>query len=268
MKMLLPISLLLASISAPQLIAAEAKNAAAEVFPTAAELAKMSDAERHAQAARTEVWTPVPTVVSAPQSGVPSDAINLLGADLSQWQSVNSQGSAGWQLENGVLTVVPGTGDIRTKASFCDVQLHVEWRSPPADPAKKGQQRNNSGIFLQEKYEVQILDSYQNETYPNGQAGAIYKQKMPLVNAMRPNGEWQIYDIIYQAPRFNGQKRLSPGFVTVLHNGVVVQNHSEIAGTTEWIGHPQQPVHGCAPIKLQDHGDKVSFRNIWLRKLD
>lgn len=250
------------------MVTSASQKPAEDDFPSAAELAKMSDAERHAQAARTEVWTPVPPVVSSPIAGVPSDAILLLGKDLSQWQSVNSHGSATWQLKDGVLTVLPGSGDIRTKASFCDVQLHLEWRVPNPDPAKTGQMRNNSGVFLQERYEIQILDSYQNATYPNGQAGAIYKQKIPLVNAMRPSGEWQTYDIIYRAPRFNGEQRLSPGFVTVLHNGVVVQNHSEIAGTTEWIGHPQQPAHGCAPLKLQDHGDKVSFRNIWIRKLD
>ena len=238
-----------------------------KAFPTAAELAKMSDAERHAQAARTEVWTPVPPVVSFNQNNVPSDAIPLLGKDLSAWRAVKDGGAAQWQLKDGVMTVLPGSGDIRTVENFCDIQLHLEWQSPPADPAKTGQMRNNSGIFFQDKYEVQILDSYQNSTYPNGQAGAVYKQTIPLVNATKPTGQWQVYDIIYKAPRFDGNKRLSPGYVTVLHNGVLLQNHTEIAGTTEWIGPPQQPAHGCAPLKLQDHGDKVSFRNIWVRKL-
>lgn len=238
-----------------------------KAFPTAADLAKMTDAERHAQAARTEVWTPVPKVVSFNQNDVPSDAIPLLGNSLSAWRSVKDGGAALWQLKDGVMTVLPGSGDIRTAENFCDIQLHLEWQSPPADPAKTGQLRNNSGIFLQDKYEVQILDSYQNPTYPNGQAGAVYKQSIPLVNATKPTGQWQVYDIIYKAPRFDGNKRLSPGYVTVLHNGVLLQNHTEIAGTTEWIGPPQQPAHGCAPLKLQDHGDKVSFRNIWVRKL-
>ena len=238
-----------------------------KAFPTAAELATMSDAERHAQAARTEVWTPVPPVVSFNQNNVPSDAIPLLGNSLSAWRAVKDGGAAQWQLKDGVMTVRPGSGDIRTAENFCDIQLHLEWQSPPADPAKTGQMRNNSGIFLQDKYEVQILDSYQNPTYPNGQAGAVYKQTIPLVNATKPTGQWQVYDIIYKAPRFDGNKRLSPGYVTVLHNGVLLQNHTEIAGTTEWIGPPQQPAHGCAPLKLQDHGDKVSFRNIWVRKL-
>lgn len=237
-------------------------------FPTAAQLATMSDAERHAQAARTEVWTPVPPVVTFDHHQVPSDAIRLLTTDLSAWRSVKDGGPAAWQLDNGVMTVQPGSGDIRTVENFCDIQLHLEWQSPPADPAKTGQMRNNSGIFLQDKYEIQILDSYQNATYPNGQAGAVYKQTIPLVNATRPTGQWQVYDIIYKAPRFEGNTRKSPGYVTVLHNGVLLQNHTEIQGTTEWIGMPQQQPHGCAPLKLQDHGDKVSFRNIWVRKLD
>jgi hypothetical protein len=236
-----------------------------------------SEAERQAQAAKTEVWTPVPTVVTpAPQLSkpqpAPSDAIVLLGdatakEGLAQWRSVNTGNAAQWSLRNGEMTVKPGSGDIQTVQNFCDIQLHLEWRSPPADPAKTGQMRNNSGLFLQQKYEIQILDSYQNATYSNGQAGSVYKQSIPLVNAMRPTGQWQEYDIIYRAPRFEGDKQLSAGFVTVLHNGVLLQNHTEILGTTEWIGAPQQHPHGCAPLKLQDHGDQVSFRNIWVRKL-
>ena len=247
----------------------------ASEFPPAAEIAVMTDQQRHALAAKTEVWTPVPPVVTvAPASAplaAPSDALVLLGAnsaDLAQWRSVNSGQAAEWSLQDGELTVKPGSGDIQTVEKFCDIQLHLEWRAPKPDPAKTGQLRNNSGIFLQDKYEIQILDSYQNPTYPNGQAGSVYKQTVPLVNAMRPDGQWQQYDIIYRAPRFEGSKRLSAGFVTVLHNGVLVQNHTEILGTTEWTGPPQQPAHGCAPLKLQDHGDQVSFRNIWVRKLD
>lgn len=254
-------------LSVALLLSVNTACAAEPVFPTAAALAKMTDAERHAQAARTEVWTPVPPVVTLDKHNMPSDAMPLLGKDLSAWRAVKDGGAARWQLKDGVMTVQPGSGDIRTVENFCDIQLHLEWQSPPADAAKTGQMRNNSGIFLQDKYEVQILDSYQNPTYPNGQAGAVYKQTMPLVNATRPTGQWQLYDIIYKAPRFDGNKRLSPGYVTVLHNGVLLQNHTEIAGTTEWIGLPQQPAHGCAPLKLQDHGDKVSFRNIWVRKL-
>lgn len=234
----------------------------------ATDLSKLTDAERHALAAKTEVWTPVPPVVNAAEGQAPSDAIQLLDKNLSQWTSVNTGAAAQWTMTDGVLTVKPGTGDIRSKESFCDIQLHLEWRVGKDRMDKEGQLRNNSGIFLQEMYEIQILDSYQNKTYPNGQAGAVYKQTIPLANATRPTGEWQEYDIIYKAPRFDGEKRLSPGYVTVLHNGVLLQNHTEIAGTTEWIGAPQVKAHGCLPLKLQDHGDSVSFRNIWVRKLD
>ncbi len=221
---------------------------------------------REQQAAKTEVWEPVPEVVSFDKVGVPSDAISLIGDDLSNWTSVK-EGDAKWTLQDGVLTVKPGTGDIKTKAEFCDVQLHVEWKAPQPEAGMEGQQRNNSGIFLQQRYEIQVLDSYQNKTYPNGQAASVYKQSIPLVNAMKAPGEWQAYDIIYRAPKFNGENLVSPGYVTVIHNGVVVQNHTEIQGTTEWIGAPKYKSHGCAPLQLQDHGNLVSFKNMWVRPL-
>src|SRR5690606_26626101 len=146
--------------------------------------------------------------------------------------------------------------------------LHVEWMSPTDTEGREGQGRGNSGIFLQERYEVQVLDSYQNSTYPNGQAASIYKQHIPLANATRAPGVWQTYDIIYRAPRFTDQGALeSPAYVTVLHNGVLVQNHVEVQGPTAWIGHPPYEAHGCASLQLQDHGDPVRFRNIWVRKL-
>lgn len=233
---------------------------------TAAELAAMTDAERIKLSEKTEVWEPVPPVIQAAASQPPSDALVLLGKDLTQWQSVKG-GVAPWSLENGVLTVKAGSGDIKTTESFCDVQLHMEWRTPANFGEKKGQLRNNSGVFLQQRYEIQILDSYDNPTYPNGQAASVYKQTIPLVNASRAPGEWQSYDIIYRAPRFDGETLSSPAYITVLHNGVLVQNHVEILGTTEWIGAPQYKAHGCAPIQLQDHGDDVSFRNIWIRRL-
>nr|WP_245953172.1 DUF1080 domain-containing protein [Alteromonas aestuariivivens] len=220
------------------------------------------------QAEKTEVWEPVPSVVNAPAQLPPSDALVLLGNEgLSAWQKTDGD-AAEWRFENGVMTVEPGTGDILSKASFCDIQLHLEWRTPEPDVKMKGQQRNNSGVFLQQRYEVQILDSYQNPTYSNGQAASVYKQHIPLVNATRPPGEWQTYDIIYQAPRFNGEALTEAGYISVLHNGVLVQNHVEIQGTTEWIGAPSYSTHGCAPLKLQDHGNEVSFRNIWVRQLD
>jgi hypothetical protein len=224
-------------------------------------------------AEETEVWHPVPAVVTADEGAAPSDAQVLFdGSSLDQWQSVDG-GEAKWDITNGVLVVKPQTGDIRTKESYCDAQIHLEWMAPTKVNGADGkelvsQARNNSGIFLQERYEIQILDSYENKTYPNGQAGSVYKQTIPLVNSSRKPGVWQTYDIIFTAPRFDAEKNLeSPGNVTVLHNGVVVQNHTEILGKTEWIGKPAYEAHGCAPIRLQDHGNPVSFRNIWIRKL-
>lgn len=219
------------------------------------------------QAAKTEVWSPEPPVVSAPENGVPSDAIVLFGGtDLSAWESVKG-GPAQWNVKGGNVTVVPGTGDIKTKQSFCDIQLHLEWRVPQPEPGMTSQQRNNSGVFLQQRYEIQVLDNYNNKTYPNGQAGSVYKQTIPMVNAMRPPEHWQTYDIIYTAPRFDGEELQTPAYVTVLHNGVVLQNHTEIQGKTEWIGAPSYEAHGCAPLQLQDHSNLVSFRNIWVREL-
>ncbi|GIV31976.1 MAG: endo-1,3-1,4-beta glucanase-related protein [Saprospiraceae bacterium] len=216
----------------------------------------------------TEVWEPVPRVVT-PGVGTapPSDAIVLFdGTHTNEWR--HKDGSpVRWKLEDGVLTVVGGTGDIFTQRSFGDCQLHIEWRTP-AEVKGEGQGRGNSGVFLQSRYEVQVLDSYNNRTYSNGQAASIYKQYMPLVNACRPPGEWQTYDIIFNAPRFNADGiRISPGYVTVIHNGVLVQNHVPLHGTTEYRGLPQNVAHGPAPLQLQDHGNPVSFRNIWIREL-
>lgn len=229
--------------------------------------AQQSEAERAELAKKTEVWEPVPKVVSALKGNAPSDAILLLEKNgLDSWKGIKG-GPANWSIEDGVLTVKPGAGDIVSKQNFCDVQLHLEWRTPTDVSGMKGQQRNNSGVFLQQRYEVQILDSYANKTYPNGQAASIYKQAIPLVNAMRPAGEWQYYDIIYKAPRFANDSLISPGFITVMHNGVLVQNHVEIMGKSEWIGPPTYEAHSCEPLQLQDHGNLVSFRNIWVREL-
>jgi hypothetical protein len=215
----------------------------------------------------TEIWQPVPVIVSTKPQQAPSDAIVLFnGKNLSEWQTLKGD-EAKWTVNNGILTVKPGNGDITTKRTFCDIQLHFEWQTPVPTSDMQGQQRNNSGIFLQQRYEIQVLDSYNNPTYSNGQAGSIYKQTMPLVNASRAPGEWQVYDIIYKAPRFDGEMRSSPGYVTVLHNGVLVQNHTQIQGSTEWIGAPKNLAHGCAPLQLQDHGNLVSFRNMWVREL-
>lgn len=229
--------------------------------------AEQSQAEREKLAQKTEVWEPVPASVSTPVGKAPSDAIVLFsGDDLNAWEALKG-GDAPWSIGGDVLTVKPGTGDIKTKQNFCDVQLHMEWRTPPQVEGMKGQQRNNSGVFFQQRYEVQVLDSYDNPTYANGQAGSVYKQTIPLANAMRPAGEWQYYDIIYTAPRFEGKALSQPGYVTVMHNGVLLQNHTEIQGKTEWIGAPSYEAHGCAPLQLQDHGNLVSFRNIWVREL-
>ncbi len=220
----------------------------------------------------TEFWTPQPQIVTpAPENNItapPSDAIVLLGAngDLSKWQ--HDDGSAAkWDIAAGVVTVKPRTGQIKTKENFGDCQLHVEWSAPTVVKGES-QGRGNSGIFLQGMYEVQVLDNYENETYSNGQAGSIYKQTRPLVNPIRKPGEWNTYDILYTAPRFKEDGTIhTHGRITVIFNGVVVQNNTLIQGTTEYIGLPQIKAHGDGPIILQDHGDLVRFRNIWLRKL-
>ncbi|RMG16112.1 MAG: DUF1080 domain-containing protein [Bacteroidetes bacterium] len=218
----------------------------------------------------TEVWEPEPRVVTpgTTPSDAPSDAIVLFdGSDLSAWESVNG-GEAKWALSDGAMTVVKGTGAIQTRQGFGDCQLHIEWRTP-AEVVGEGQGRGNSGIFLQSNYEVQVLDSYNNRTYSNGQAASIYKQHIPLVNACRPPGTWQTYDIIYSAPRFNKDGMVvRPAYVTVIHNGVLVQNHVELRGPTVYIGLPSYKAHADKlPLMLQDHGNPVSYRNIWIREL-
>ena len=216
----------------------------------------------------TEVWEPVPRVVTGVKNGLPpSDAIILFdGNSTSAWNHADGS-EVKWNLSDGIMTVAKGTGDILTKDSFGSCQLHIEW-SAPTEIEGEGQGRGNSGVFLQNRYEVQVLDNYNNKTYPNGQATSIYKQHIPLVNAMNAPGEWNSYDIIYKAPTFNADGiKTSSAYVTVLHNGVLVQNHVEIKGTTEYIGMPTNEAHGEAPLKLQDHGNPVKFRNIWIRRL-
>ena len=217
----------------------------------------------------TEIWKPVPPVV-LPGEGTepPSDAIVLFdGSNLDQWQNKTGK-EAGWIVENGYVTVKRGTGSILTKASFADIQLHIEWRSPE-EVQGEGQGRGNSGVFLMDRYEVQVLDSYENQTYSNGQAASIYKEHIPLVNACRKPDEWQTYDIIFTAPHFGESGRVViPAYVTVIHNGVLVQNHVAIWGNTEDIGAPSYKPHDAKlPLSLQNHGNSVSYRNIWVREL-
>ncbi len=219
----------------------------------------------------TEVWEPQPKIVTTGELGTPpSDAIVLFnGKNLDEWVSAEDGSPAKWTLKDGAVTVAPGTKDIKTKKQFGDMQLHIEWRSPAVtDPSKVSQGRGNSGIFLQERYEVQVLDNYENKTYSNGQVGSIYKQYIPLANPSKKPGEWQVYDIIYTAPRFNEDGRaIIPAYVTVLLNGVLVENHVAIWGSTQYIGYPLYEKHDKGSIKLQDHGNLVSFRNIWVREL-
>jgi len=219
----------------------------------------------------SEIWEPQPKKVTpaAKAGDAPSDAQVLFnGKSLDQWTSADGS-PAKWPIQDGAFTVGPKAGDIKTRKEFVDFQLHIEWRSPAqVDTTQKGQLRGNSGIFLQDRFEVQVLDNFTNKTYANGQASAIYKQSTPLANACLKPGEWQAYDIFYTAPRFNANGGLvHPAYVTVIHNGVLTQNHTAIWGPTEYIGLPiYKPFEkGC--IRLQDHGNPVSFRNIWIRDL-
>lgn len=220
----------------------------------------------------TEFYEPtVPIVKPGLMGAPPSDAIVLFnGTDLDSWISSNDSTAAKWHLnKDASMTVNNKTGNIQTKENFGDVQLHIEWKSP-LPVQLDGQSRANSGIFLNGMYEVQVLDQNDNPTYVNGQVSSIYKQHVPLAMASVPTGEWNAYDIIYHAPEFNVDGgKIKSGDITVIHNGVLVQDHVEIKGTTPYIGWPKNPAHGKGPLLLQDHGDdsRVSFRNIWVREL-
>lgn len=227
----------------------------------------------------TEVWSPVPKSVKSQVAltSPPEDAIILFdGKNLDQWLSVKDNSAARWTVSDNVFTVKKGTGNIQTKRTFSDYQLHIEWLIP-ANITGEGQARGNSGIFLastgtgDKGYELQVLDSYNNKTYSNGQAGSIYKQFIPLVNASRKPGEWQTYDIIWAAPVFDESGSLkSAARLTAFHNGILIQNNVELKGETVYIGNASYQKHGASAIKLQDHGDPsepISFRNIWVREL-
>jgi hypothetical protein len=208
----------------------------------------------------------------------PSDAIVLFdGTNLDEWVNTNDKAPAGWTVADGVLTVEKKAGNIETKRTFRNYQLHLEWRIP-THITGEGQGRGNSGVFLASTgpgdagYEIQVLDSFENRTYVNGMAGSIYKQHIPLANAMRRPGEWQTYDIVWTAPTWNADGSLrTPAYVTAFHNGVLIQNHVELKGETLYIGQPEyNRPYDRAPIKLQAHGDPsppISFRNIWVREL-
>lgn len=218
---------------------------------------------------------PVPAVINPGTSSTqdspgnpPSDAVVLFdGKDLSKWQQQDGS-PAKWKVENGYVEVVPKTGELRTKEAFGDCQLHVEFREP-TPPHGESQERGNSGVFLMGLYEVQVLDSYDNKTYADGQASALYGQYPPLVNASRPPGEWQWYDIVFHGPRFDASgKVLRPARFTVFHNGVLVQDNVELTGpTANGVRPPYKVTPEKLPLGLQDHGNPVRYRNIWIREL-
>ncbi len=211
---------------------------------------------------------PQPPVIQSPAGGVPSDAIVLFGGDsLDAWQQKRDNSDCAWNLVDGEMEVKPGTGDIISRQHFGDCQVHVEFASPK-EVLKKGQGRGNSGIFLMGLYEVQVLDNYENPTYPDGTVGGLYGQTPPLVNPMRAPGEWNQFDIFWSAPRFeNGSYLLAPR-ITVMLNGVVLHHAMRLQGPTQHKVLAQVTEHGpTGPLQLQDHGDLVRFRNIWVREL-
>ena len=227
----------------------------------------------------TEQWEPVPALVTpgAHPGAPPSDAIVLFdGRNLDQWVLTKDHSPASWKVANGILTVAKAAGNIETKKEFGSYQLHLEWRVPK-DITGEGQARGNSGVFVASTgngdsgYEIQILDSWKNTTYVNGQAASIYKQSPPLVNAMTKPGQWQSYDVVWTAPTFAADGSVkTPAYLTLFHNGVLVQNHFQLTGETRYIGQPTYKPYQRAAIKLQAHGDPsapISFRNIWVREL-
>jgi hypothetical protein len=221
----------------------------------------------------TEIWDPEVKIIQpgAKDSDAPSDAIVLFnGTDINSEWTDNQGNLSKWIVKDGALICVKGSGVIKTKRKFSNIQLHIEWKTP-SEVTGESQGRGNSGVYLQELYEVQVLDSYNNRTYREGQAGSLYKQRAPLVNVCRKPGEWQSYDIIFTAPTFNNDTTTyyTPPRVTVLQNGVLIQNNVSLRGPTEYIGIPEYFIkkHGAASLVLQDHGNPVAFRNIWIREL-
>jgi hypothetical protein len=252
--------------------------ASVTVSPLHAQQTTRSDTARKPRHEDTEWYKPVPPVVTPgtyASTAPPSDAIVLFdGRNLDEWVTASDSSPARWTVADGILTVNKPTGDIRTKRSFGNYQLHVEWRIP-TNVTGEGQERGNSGVFLawtpRTGYELQIMDSYHNDTYVNGMAGSMFKQYAPLVNAARKPGEWQTYDVVWTAPTFDANGAVkTPAYVTAFWNGVLVQDHVALHGGTTYIGQPVYVAHGRAPILLQAHGDPsppISFRNIWVRPL-
>lgn len=211
---------------------------------------------------------PPPVLVTPGTSGsAPSDALVLFdGKSLAGWKKQGSAEAAAWKVADGCAEV-NGTGSIETRDSFGDCQLHLEWCTP-AKIESESQGRGNSGVFLMGRYEIQVLDSYENRTYADGQASALYGQYPPLVNACRRPGEWQSYDIVFRAPRFEGGKLVRPARATVFHNGVLTQDAQEFLGATAHRAVAQYAEHEAAlPLALQDHGNPIRYRNIWIRRL-
>jgi hypothetical protein len=253
------------------------KSPVMTILLAAAALAALAQLE--ARPEDTEVWSPVPAVVTPgpfAEAAPPSDAVVLLGSKgLSEWAAMDGTPAA-WEFQGGVMTVNKKAGNIQTRRSFGSYQLHLEWRIPEGI-AGEGQGRGNSGLFMASTgggdagYELQIMDSFDNKTYVNGQAASVYKQFPPLANAMRPPGQWQTYDVVWIAPVFDSKGAVtSPARLTAFHNGVLVQNDVVLSGETTYRGSPQYHAHGPSPIKLQAHGDPsapISFRNIWVREL-
>jgi hypothetical protein len=265
------LTVVIAGLTCSKGLSAQAAAANQETVREAAAAAKPED---------TEQWQPVPVKVSpgAMEGAAPSDAIVLFdGQNLDQWVMAKDGSPARWRVDKGILVVDKAFGNIKTKRLFKNYQLHLEWRIP-ADITGEGQARGNSGLYLastgsgDQGYEIQILDSFENKTYVNGQAASVYKQAPPLVNASRKPGEWQTYDVVWTAPAFNTAGTLeTPAYVTVFHNGVLVQNHFRLSGETLYIGKPGYRKYDRAAIELQSHHDPsapISFRNIWVRELN
>ena len=211
-----------------------------------------------------------PTVIKPGKGNKPPlDAVILFDrGNLNQFSSVKENSSVPWKVSGAIFTVVPGTGNIQTKQYFGDIQLHIEFKIPRSAIKREGQKSGNSGIYFMGKYEVQVLNSFENETYPKGQAGAVYEQYPPLVNASLKPGKWQFYDIVFKAPEFNNNgNMIKPPYLTVFHNGVLIQSHVEVLGPTTSYNKELPEKAAKGPIMLQEHNNDVSYRNIWVREL-